>query len=76
MSLGIAKSLPPQRGPLLSVLYGALLDIESMRATMDELRHEMGPADAERFLLRLELLEGAAARLLEQIDVRGTVVSH
>jgi len=76
MSLRTAKPLPPRRRPLLSLLYGALLDIDSLRATVDELRPEVGPGDAERFLLRLELIESAAVRLLGQVEGSRVAVSH
>jgi hypothetical protein len=76
MTLRTAKPLPPHRRPLLSLLYGALLDIDSLRATVDELRHEVGSADARRLLLHLEFLEGTAVRLLEQIEAPAAAVSH
>jgi hypothetical protein len=68
MARHFAKSLQPERPPLLSRLYGALLDMNSMRATLDEVRHQIASSDAERLRLRLDLLEHAAARLIETIE--------
>jgi len=57
-------------------LYRALFDISTLRNEVRALACEMTRERELRFLLRLDLLEEAAVRLVDESELRRKVQSH
>ena len=65
-----------KRPAMTQKLYRALFEISTLRNEVRALAAEMVPADESRFLFRLDLLEAAAVRLVDESELHRRVPSH
>jgi len=64
------------RPKMTSELYRALFEIPALRHEIRALACETTQYTESRYLLRLDLLEAAAGRLVDQCEQRGDARSH
>ena len=57
-------------------LYAALFEIATLRDEVRALSSEMTGIDESRFLSRLDFIEAAAVRLVDDCEQRRRVASH
>ena len=57
-------------------LYNALFEISSLRDEVHGLCGEVDPADAARFLARLQQLESKALYLIDNVESQKRVAQH
>jgi len=64
------------RPTMASKLYRALFEISALRDQVRALACEMTQDTESRYLLRLDLLEAAAVRLVDEREQRGGARAH
>jgi len=71
----VSRIAAPRRRAL-PALYGVFLEVDTLRRSIAEIRDELAASDADRLLATLDDIEGAALRLLDQVEQRSEAMAH